>query len=247
MDDRTTIVTGASQEARHFASDLEALKEQLLGMGRAAEERLRTALAGLINRDESLLTDVVFGDSRLNDLEIAIDQRCFEMMALHQPVAVDLRTVVSVLKINNDLERVGDLAVNVAEAGQRYLQHPPVKPLIDLPRMGDLALKMLREALEAFLQRDASLANAVLRQDDWLDALTDQVFREVLTYMFGTHSTIEPGTDLILISRHLERVGDHASNIAEDVIFLVEGRDVRHGLSDAPAVERRQRWSPTAI
>jgi phosphate transport system protein len=112
---------------------------------------------------------------------------------------------------------------------RRYVEHPPVKPLIDVPRMGELALKMFREALDAFVSRDVRLAQAVLRQDDWLDAFKDQIFREVLTYMLGDSRTIEPGLDLILVARHLERVGDHATNIAEDVIFIVEGRDVRHG------------------
>jgi phosphate transport system protein len=150
------------------------------------------------------------------------------LIALYQPVAIDLRTVVSALKINTDLERVGDFAVNIGEVAQRYLLHPPVKPLIDLPRMGELALKMLREALDAFVSRDVTLAQSVLKQDDWLDALKDQIFREVLTYMLGDSRTIEPGIDLILMSRHLERVGDHATNIAEDVIFIIEARDVRH-------------------
>jgi phosphate transport system protein len=168
-----------------------------------------------------------------------INDRCFTLLALYQPVAVDLRTIVSALKINSDLERVGDLAVNVGEAAQRYLLHPPVKPLIDLPRMGDLALKMLREAIDAFVAKDVTLAHAVLRQDDWVDALKNQVFRELLTYMLGAPSTIEPAIELILISRHLERVGDHATNIAEDVIFIVEARDVRHRSVD-PIVERRK-------
>ena len=129
--------------------------------------------------------------------------------------------------------------MNISEVAQRYLLHPPVKPLIDLPRMGDLALKMLHEALDAFLSGDASLAKSVLRQDDWLDALKDQVFREVLAHMLGDPQTIEPGVDLILMSRHLERVGDHATSIAEDVIFIVEARDVRHR-SARPAVSTNQ-------
>jgi len=135
---------------------------------------------------------------------------------------------VSAFKINADLARVGDLAVNISEAAQRYLRHPPVKPLIDLPRMGHLALKMLRQALDAFVSRDVSLAKTVLTLDDWVDALKNQIFRELLTYMLGDPRTIEPSVDLIFISRHIERVGDHATNIAEDVIFIVDARDVRH-------------------
>jgi phosphate transport system protein len=217
-----------NQDHRHFAEKLEELKGRLLTMGGLAEERLRVVMRALVVRNPGWLQDVITGDSRIDDLQIDIDDRCFTLIALYQPVAIDLRTVVSALKINADLERVGDLAVNIAEAAERYLLHPPVKPLIDLPRMGELALKMLREALDAYVARDVRLAQEVLRQDDWLDALKDQIFRELLTYMLGDRQTIEPAVDLILISRHLERVGDHATNIAEDVIFLVEARDVRH-------------------
>ena len=217
-----------NQDHRHVGEKLEELKGRLLMMGGLAEERLRLVMRALVDRHPGWLRDVITGDSRIDDLQIDIDDRCFTLIALYQPVAVDLRTVVSALKINADLERVGDLAVNIAEAAERYIRHPPVKPLIDLPRMGELALKMLREALDAYVSRDVRLAQEVLRQDDWLDALKDQIFRELLTYMLGDRQTIEPAVDLILISRHLERVGDHATNIAEDVIFIVEARDVRH-------------------
>jgi phosphate transport system protein len=216
------------QDRRHFAEKLEELKGRLLVMGGLAEERLRMVMKALVERHREALADVIAGDDRIDDLQMDIDDRCFTLIALHQPVAVDLRTVVSALKISTDLERVGDLAVNIAEAAQRNLLHPPVKPLIDLPRMGELALKMLREALDSFVSRDIHLAQRVLRQDDWLDALKDQILRELLTYMLGNPRTIEPSVELILISRHLERIGDHATNIAEDVIFIVEARDVRH-------------------
>jgi phosphate transport system protein len=229
-----------SQTTRHFADELEQLKDQLLAMGRLAEDRLRVALQALVERNDELIEDVISGDSRINELQIVVDERCFTMLALYQPVAVDLRTIVSALRINADLERVGDLAVNIGEAARRYVSHAPVKPLIDLPRMGDLALRMLREALDAFLTRDVVLAQAVLRQDEWLDALRNQIVRELLTYMLGDHRTIEPAIDLILISRHLERVGDHATNIAEDVIFIIEGRDVRHRSAGPMSVERRR-------
>ncbi|HKD54524.1 MAG TPA: phosphate signaling complex protein PhoU, partial [Steroidobacteraceae bacterium] len=167
-------------------------------------------------------------DEPLNSLHIEIDNRCFKMLALHQPMATDLRAIVAGVKINTDLERVGDLAVNIAEAVRRYLLHPPVKQLIDIPRMAEIAQRMLRDALDSFVRRDVDLAQSVLNEDDKLDALKTQVFRELLTYMLQDPSTIEPGLDLILISRHLERIGDHATNIAEDVIFMVSARDVRH-------------------
>jgi phosphate transport system protein len=218
-----------NQDRRHFAEELEALKGRILTMGGLAEERLRMAVRALVDREHSSIASVIGGDSRIDSLQVEIDQRCFTLIALHQPVAVDLRTVVSVLKISADLERVGDFAVNIGESAQRYFRHPPVKPLIDVPRMAELALKMLHESLDAFVSKDVSLARSVLRQDDWLDALKNQIFRELLTYMLGDQRTIEPAIELILISRHLERVGDHATNIAEDVIFIVEARDIRHG------------------
>jgi phosphate transport system protein len=229
-----------NRDPRHFAQELEALKGRLLTMGGLAQEHLSVALRALVDRNEDLVADVLSGDSRINDLQIEIDNACFTLMALYQPVAADLRMIVSAVKINTDLERIGDLAVNIGEATQRYLRHSPVKPLIDMPRMARLALKMLGEALTAFVETDVSLAKTVLSQDDWLDALKDQIFRELLTYMLGNPSVIEPGVELILISRHLERVGDHATNIAEDVIFIVEARDVRHRRIGPPFVERRR-------
>ena len=164
-----------------------------------------------------------------------IDNRCFRLLALYQPMATDLRAIVSAVKINTDLERVGDLAVNIAEAAQRYTTHPPVKKLIDIPTMGGIAQTMLRDALDAYVRRDTALALAVLNADDQLDALKTQVFRDLLTYMLKDGTTVEPALDLILISRHLERIGDHATNIAEDVIFMVSAQDVRH---HPPAHER---------
>jgi phosphate transport system protein len=143
-------------------------------------------------------------------------------------MAVDLRAIVSAVKINTDLERVGDLAVNIGEAASRYLEHPPVKELIDIPRMADIAQGMLRDALDSYVRRDLALAQQVLDRDDELDLLKTHVFRELLMHMARDHATIEPSLDLILISRHLERVGDHATNVAEDVIFMVSAKDVRH-------------------
>jgi phosphate transport system protein len=217
-----------TQDTRHFAEELEELKQRLLVMGGLAEERLRAAVRALVERDPALMTDVVRGDEAVNSLHLEIDDRCFKLLALHQPMAVDLRSIVAAFKINSDLERVGDLAVNVAEAAERYVTHAPVKPLIDLPRMADMARQMLHGALDAFVSKDVEAAQRVLTQDDVLDGLKNQIFRELLTYMLGDPRKIEPGIDLILVSRHLERVGDHATNIAEDVIFIVEARDVRH-------------------
>jgi phosphate transport system protein len=213
---------------RHFQEELEVLQQRLLAMGGLAEERMCDSVRAVSDRDAVLVEHVLAGDEPINALHIEIDDRCFKLLALHQPMAADLRAIVAAVKINTDLERVGDLAVNIAEAGKRYLQHAPVKPLIDIPRMGDIAQRMLRDALDAFVRRDVRLAEAVLAADDQLDALKTQIFRELLTFMLADPGTIEPALDLILISRHLERIGDHATNIAEDVIFMVSARDVRH-------------------
>ncbi len=221
-------MTDPRDHARHFVAELAVLKERLLQMGGLAEERVRAALRGLVARDSRELDEVMAGDGPINQLHLEIDSRAFTLLALQQPMAVDLRTIVAALKIDTDLERVGDLAVNIAEAALRYLEHLPVKPLIDLPRMSEIAEGMLRDALDAFIRRDVGLAQSVLERDDDLDALKNQIFRELLTYMIETPTKIEPSLDLILVSRHLERIGDHATNIAEDVIFMVSARDVRH-------------------
>ena len=212
----------------HFREELEALQGRLLEMGGLAEERVRAAIQGLVTREPALFEKVLLGDEPINQLHIEVDNRCFRLLALHQPMATDLRAIVAAVKINTDLERVGDLAVNIAEAGTRYISHPPVKKLIDIPQMGDIAQSMLRDALDAFVKRDTRLAHEVLNEDDRLDSLKTQVFRDLLTYMLKDQSTVEPSLDLILVSRHLERIGDHATNIAEDVIFMVSALDVRH-------------------
>jgi phosphate transport system protein len=216
------------RQVPHFREELEALQGRLLEMGGLAEERVRAAIQGLVTRDPVLFEKVLLGDEPINQLHIEVDNRCFRLLALHQPMATDLRAIVAAVKINTDLERVGDLAVNIAEAGTRYISHPPVKKLIDIPQMGDIAQTMLRDALDAYVKRDTALAHQVLNEDDRLDALKTQVFRDLLTYMLKDQSTVEPSLDLILVSRHLERIGDHATNIAEDVIFMVSALDVRH-------------------
>ena len=216
------------RHGRHFQEELEHLKTRLLEMGGLAEEQVRVSIKALVDRDRDLIERVLLADEPINKLHIEIDGRCFTLLALHQPMAVDLRAIVSAVKINTDLERVGDLAINIAEAARRYAQHSPVKKLIDIPRMASIAQSMLRDALDAFVRRDLVLAQHVLDEDDKLDSLKTQIFRELLTFMLQDPVTIEPALDLILISRHLERIGDHATNIAEDVIFMVSARDVRH-------------------
>lgn len=197
-------------------------------MGGLAEDRVRMAVRALVDRDPELIEAVLVSDEAINNLHIEIDDRCFKLLALHQPVAVDLRAIVAAVKINTDLERVGDLAINIAEASSRYLQHPPIRELVDIPPMAVLAQGMLRDALDAFVRRDQTLAREVLDRDDRLDELKTRIFQSLLAQMTRATETIEPALDLVLVSRHLERIGDHATNIAEDVIFLVSARDVRH-------------------
>jgi phosphate transport system protein len=219
---------------RHFQEELEALQSRLLEMGGLAEERVSAAVQSLVNRNTAAIERVLYGDEPINALHVEIDNRCFKLLALHQPMATDLRAIVAAVKINTDLERVGDLAVNIAEAAKRYATHPRVKKLIDIPQMGDIAQGMLHDALDAFVRRDTALAQQVLNEDDRLDSLKTQIFRELLEYMLKDLATVEPALDLILVSRHLERIGDHATNIAEDVIFMVSALDVRHHLPNTP-------------
>ena len=215
-------------ERHHFESELQALKNQLLTMGAMVEDRVHRAVRSLVDRREEEAEAVIAADKEVNDLQIEIDDRCLKLLATQTPLAVDLRLITSAMKINADLERIGDQAVNIAENVLKLLPHPPLKPLIDIPRMAEIAQRMTRAALDAFVRRDAELAREVLRQDDEVDELKDQVFRELLTYMMADPGTIQRALALILISRNLERIADHATNIAEDVIFMVEAKDVRH-------------------
>jgi phosphate transport system protein len=214
-------------ERHHFETELAALRNQLLTMGGLVEERVHRAIQSLIHRREDEARRIAT-DKEINDLQIDIDDRCLKLLATQTPLAIDLRLITSAMKINADLERVGDQAVNIAESVLVLLPHPPVKPLIDIPRMAEIAEKMVKDALDAFVKRDALLARDVLRRDDEVDELKDQVFRELLTYMMADPGTIQRALALILISRNLERIADHATNIAEDVIFIAEAKDVRH-------------------
>ena len=215
-------------ERFHFEEELQVLKNRLLSMGALVEDRVHRAVQALMERDLSAAEVVSNGDQEVNDLQIEIDDRCVKVLALQQPMAADLRFITSAIKINADLERIGDQAVNIAENAARILSHPPLKPLIDLPRMAEIAQRMTRDSLDAFVRRDPELARNILARDDEVDQLKDQVFRVLLTYMMADPATIERALGLILISRNLERIADHATNIAEDVIFVVEAKDVRH-------------------
>jgi phosphate transport system protein len=212
---------------RHFEVELQALRDRLLAMGGLAETMIHTGIKALVDRDESLVQTVLAHEEEMDLLCIEIDDRCFTQMALHQPMASDLRLLVASIKINSDLERIGDQAVSIALRARSLLNQPRVKPLIDIPRMATIVQEMVRNSLDAFVRQDPELARRVIDGDDEVDNLRDQVFRELLTYMMGDPATIARALDLILISRNLERIADHATNIAEDVIYIVKGEDVR--------------------
>jgi phosphate transport system protein len=181
----------------------------------------------LVDRDDALVEAVLAHEEEMDLLCIEIDDRCFTLLALRQPMASDLRFLVAGIKINSDLERIGDQAVSIALRARQLITQPEVKPLIDIPRMARLAQEMVRQSLDSFVRRETDLAKSVIEADDDVDTLRDQVFRELLTYMMGDTSTIPRALNLILVSRHLERIADHATNIAEDVIYMVRGEDVR--------------------
>ena len=205
------------------------LKEKLLFMGSIVERMIGESIRALVERDEDLARSVVEKqEPKVNELEIEIDEMCINALALYQPKASDLRTVTMVMKINNDLERIGDHAVNIAERAIFLISKPPVKPLIDIPRMAQESAGMLRDSLNSFTNRDPKLAVDVCSRDDTVDNLRDQITRELITYMISDPSTIERGLNLILIARDLERVADLATNIAEDVVFMVRGETIKH-------------------
>ncbi|HEV2222916.1 MAG TPA: phosphate signaling complex protein PhoU [Candidatus Acidoferrales bacterium] len=217
---------------RHFEHDLEELKERLLWMAGLAERSVHQAVQAVFQKDEALATRVLEEEKAINEMQIEIDDRVMQLVALQQPMAVDLRFILSASRINNDLERIGDQAVNIAQSALRILRHPQVKPYVDLPRMSELAEGMVRDSLNALVHRDAELAKSVLVRDDEVDHLRDQIFRELLTYMMENSAVVFPAFELVLVTKNLERIGDHATNIAEDVIYMVAGRDVRHLAAD---------------
>ncbi len=213
---------------RHYEEQLNRLKETVLRMGGLAEQMTRQAVRALVDRKIEMISDVREMESQVNQLHIDIDEMALELIALRQPAAADLRFITAAMKINSDLERIGDQAINITEQGETLLAVPPLKPLIDIPRMAEISEGMLKDALDAYVNGDDALAAETIRRDDEVDQLKDQVFRELLTFMMADPKTIPRAMELILVSRHLERIADHATNICEDVIFMVKGKDVRH-------------------
>ena len=213
---------------RHFEAEMQSLKNRLLSMGAMVEERVHQAVVALMERSAGAAEAIIAGDQEVNELQIEVDDRCLKLLALQQPMASDLRLITAAMKINADLERIGDQAVNIAENSLKLMNAAPLKPIIDLPRMAEIAEAMTRDSLDAFVRKDVALARSVLARDDEVDQLKDHIFRVLLTYMMADPGTIERALSLILVSRNLERIADHATNIAEDVIFVVEAKDVRH-------------------
>jgi phosphate transport system protein len=214
---------------REFDSELDTLKTRLLTMGGSVEAMVADSLSALVTRDTSLAEDVQARDAAVDKLQMEVDDLTIRILALRQPTAVDLRFLIAALKISTDLERVGDLAVNVAERAEELNALPQLKPYIDLPRMTERVRQMIHKALDAFVEGDVERAREVLAEDQEVDDLNSQIFRELITFMLEDPKNIQRATGLIFISKYLERIADHATNVAEDVIFAVEGRDVRHG------------------
>ena len=220
---------------RHFEQELEALKEQLLLMGGRSEAIVAKSIEALRRRDAALAREVFDDDRVIDRQELDIEERCLRLLALQQPLARDLRFITAALKINNDLERVGDHAVNIAGSALRLADQPQLKPLVDIPKMAKLSAGMLHEALDAFVLGDAPTARQLVRRDDEVDQLNGQVFRELLTYMMEDPATITRAMELILVARNLERVADLATNVAEEVVFIAEARVIKHHAEEAAA------------
>jgi len=213
---------------RQFDKGLEELRRKIVHMAAVAETMIDNAINELVTRDEHVADRIPEYEEDLNRTQIEADELALVLLATQQPVARDLRFIMAATKINSELERIGDLVVNITENVHILNQQPRLKPLIDIPRMADLARKMVRESVQALLGTDTALAQAVILGDDEVDGLKEQVLRELLTYMIADPRAIERAIALILISRHLERIADHATNIAQNIIYMVEGRDVRH-------------------
>jgi phosphate transport system protein len=223
----------------HFQRELEEVKEQLLKMAVLVEEGINTAVQCLVKRDSGLAQKTFDGEDKINRMEIKIEDTCLKLLALRQPVAADLRFITSTMKIITDLERMGDQAVNIVERAISLNQEPQLKPYIDIPRIAEITQSMVKDVLDAFVNRDSKLARSVCERDDDVDGLNDQVFRELLTYMISDPKTTTRAVHLMIVCRCLERIADHATNIAEDVIFMVDGRVIKHHADTAEEPERR--------
>jgi phosphate transport system protein len=212
----------------HFQKELVQLKENLLKMATLVEETIRSAISALMNRDSEIITRTMEKEDKINAMENAIDEMCLKLLALRQPLAADLRFITSAMKIVTDLERMGDQAINIVERASSLNLEPQLKPYIDIPRMAEIVQTMVKDVLDAFVNGNSKLARSVCERDDLVDGLNDQVHRELLTYMMSDPKTIPRAVHLMIVSRCLERIADHATNIAEDVIFMVDALVIKH-------------------
>jgi len=213
---------------KHFQEELEDLKNLLLEMGGLVESAIYRSVAAVVEKDTDQAKQVLKNEPRINQMEITIDELATRLLALQQPMATDLRFITAAIKINNDLERMGDLAVNIAERALFLVHEPAIRPHIDIPQMATLAESMVRKSLDAFVRGDAELARSVLLSDDAVDDLRDSTYETLIQFMEVDPENVRPGVNLIFVARSLERLADHATNIAEDILFLVRGVDVRH-------------------
>ncbi|MGE5174667.1 MAG: phosphate signaling complex protein PhoU [Betaproteobacteria bacterium] len=213
--------------------ELEKLKQRILAMGGFVEDAIRKSMKALVERDRDLAIQVIDGDAIVNNFDVEIEEECIKFLALWQPTGSNLRFVTTAIKIITDLERMGDLAVDICERAMELLDEPPLKPYIDLPRMAEAAQKMLKDSLDAFVAKDADLAMTVCEADDFVDNLNQQIFNELLLYMLKDPKNISRAVRLTYITKYLERIADHATNIAEMVVFLVKGKVIRHMACEA--------------
>ncbi|HVO24309.1 MAG TPA: phosphate signaling complex protein PhoU [Candidatus Margulisiibacteriota bacterium] len=213
---------------RHYEDELKLLQTKILEMGGVIERQISSALTALVERNDDVARLTIDRDHTVNRMDVEIDELCIRLLALHQPTARDLRLITTGLKITTDMERIGDMAVNVCERALELSREPQLKPFIDIPRMADVAQRMLRESLDAFVREDVDLALKVCRDDDIIDDLNDQLFRELLSYMMEDPKTVTRSIRLLFVSKYFERIADHATNIAEMVVFMVKGKSIRH-------------------
>jgi phosphate transport system protein len=213
---------------KKYEEDLKKLRENILYMGGLVEDQIEKAVDSLVSRDSSLAEVIIGRDGEVNRVDVETDELCIRLLALHQPAAKDLRFITTGLKITTDLERIGDMAVNICERAIELNLEPQLKPYIDIPRMAQIARRMIRESLDAFVREDTDLALKVCKDDQTVDDLNGQIFRETISFMIADPLTINRAMKITFISKYLERIADHATNIAEMVVFMVKGKSIRH-------------------
>jgi phosphate transport system protein len=221
---------------KRYEEELKKLREEILYMGGLVEDQIQKSIKSLVDRDSKLAEVIIERDHEVNRLDVAIDELCIRLLALHQPAGRDLRFITTGLKITTDLERIGDMAVNICERALELNQEPQLKPYIDIPRMAQIAQRMIQQSLDAFVREDTDLALRVCKDDSEVDQLNAQIFREIITFMIENPQTISRATKISSVSKYLERIADHATNIAEMVVFMVKGKSIRHMKELPPSI-----------